>query len=88
MEDAERWKGIALYLADCHAATAGSLPKATSKSARARFVNICDKALQMLEGKEMPPRSGVRYDTVESVSERLRGVIERYDAVSTVKEKS
>jgi hypothetical protein len=69
-QEAAHWKSIALYLADCHAATAYGLPKSTGKSARARFKNICESALKMIEGTEMPPslRRGL-----EDVADRLRG---------------
>ncbi len=48
--DAEEWQHIAMYLADCHAATAfydGRL-KSISKSRRQRFVSICELAAKML----------------------------------------
>ncbi len=50
MTDAEYWKAVALYLADCHAATAeydGTL-KSTSKARRERFVSICQAAMGFL----------------------------------------
>lgn len=49
-EEAERWRRIALWLADVHAATAsyeGSLSR-TSKSSRRRFLAICEKASRMV----------------------------------------
>lgn len=69
-QDAAYWKGVALYLADCHAATAYSLPKSTSKSARSRFKSICETALNMIEGKAMPRRT---MSTLADVADRLRG---------------
>lgn len=40
----------AVHLADCHAATLESLPKAASKSMRSRLVGICRNAACLLEG--------------------------------------
>lgn len=67
--EAARWKGIALFLADCHAATAVWLPKSVGKNARARFKGICETALKMVEGTEMPP--SFRRD-LPDVANRLR----------------
>lgn len=72
-EEAERWKQIALYLADCHAATAYSLPKSTSKSARKRFQSICATSLKMLQREVMPPQ--YKTTNLESVVKRLQGAL-------------
>lgn len=53
--EVKRWKVVAAYLAECHAATLSSLPKSTSKSERKRQIKLCRKAAAMLEGKEEPP---------------------------------
>jgi len=48
------WKAIALYLADCHAATAqheGSMSR-TSKSSKDRFISICEKAAGMIRNQD------------------------------------
>lgn len=77
MTDAEYWKTVALYLADCHAATAtydGAL-KSTSKSRRERFSAICAKALSFFERTNTPY---TRTDDEARIVARLR------DAVKTV----
>lgn len=54
--EGEKWKAIALYLADCHAATAehmGSL-SGTSRANRKRFEEICSTALDMISGVQTP----------------------------------
>ena len=72
MSDAEFWKSVALYLADCHAATAthdGAL-KSTSKSRRERFASICAKALAFVERKDTPYTRGL--DEEAQIVDRLR----------------
>lgn len=62
------WQGVALYLADCHAATAehdGNL-SSTSKSRRGRLGLICERAAQAIKGGFMD----VRIRNKESVAER------------------
>lgn len=46
------WKKIALYLADCHAATAeyDGLLASCSQARRDRFRAICERASRMIEG--------------------------------------
>lgn len=50
-KELDNWKLIALYLADCHAATAVDMAdrKSGSKSDRDRFASICEKAVSLLE---------------------------------------
>ena len=50
------WKDIALYLADCHAATGyreGSL-KSGSKSEKERHLSICREASALIKGEKSP----------------------------------
>ncbi len=68
------WKNIALYLADCHAATAAhdGLLKSCSTYRRERFASICEKAMAMIEGR------GVPYSIDERrVMDRLAGAVLR-----------
>ncbi len=54
--DRRDWKRIALWLAECHAATAeydGSL-KSTSASRRNRLVSICQRSLNFIDGLDAP----------------------------------
>ena len=57
IEDLERevsyWKRVAIYLADCHAATAEGVMdrKASSMSERRRQASICQTAADALDGK-------------------------------------
>lgn len=56
--DRDRWREIALYLANCHAATAesdGQLSKTSAYSKR-RLASICNHAADALDGK-MPENS-------------------------------
>jgi len=68
------WKAIALYLADCHAATAdgeGMLSR-TSKGSRKRFRDICLIAQHMITGENtgVTPR---RLDTSDRYQARVIG---------------
>ena len=68
------WKNIALYLADCHAATAeyDGLLKSCSNSRRDRFASICDKTLALLDCRDVP------YDMEgRRVKDRLAGALMR-----------
>jgi hypothetical protein len=53
--DAAYWKAVANYLAHCHAATLESdgLMKSCPRTRRQRYVDICRKAIDMLEGKPL-----------------------------------
>lgn len=46
----EAYQAATAYLADCNAATLNSLPKSTSKSAKARFSQICTISASLLDG--------------------------------------
>lgn len=46
----ETYQAATAYLANCHAATAESLPKSASKSARRRHVEILKTSAQLLDG--------------------------------------
>ena len=53
----DNWKGLALYLADCHAATTqtfGDL-KSTSESGKKRLVLICEEAAWAIHYAETGP---------------------------------
>ena len=81
-KEAERWKGVALYLLDCHAATAGydGQLKSVSKSRKKRFASILEKGIALVEGTEMPRRSIPVWGDIRgqeaSVLERCRRDIE------------
>lgn len=64
-----RWKRIATYLADCHAATAEGVMhrKSSSMSERERQETICERAMHYLQGGD-PGHHG---RNVEPVIERL-----------------
>ena len=49
-QEAKRWKAIALYLADCHAANAECPPKSLSKYNRGRYKSILEKAVLLIKG--------------------------------------
>jgi hypothetical protein len=73
-QEAQNWRAIAVYLADCHCGTAsydGAL-KSVSKSRRKRFRAICRNAAEMLK---IGSPVGIRHDYV--TPERLELVIER-----------
>lgn len=84
---AQRWKNAALWLADCHAATAeydGHL-SVTSRARSERFVEICRAALVFVEGGQglrlaALPASPVREDMeirLDRVVERLKAAIKK-----------
>lgn len=49
-QELKRWKAVALYLADCHAANAESPPKSLSKYNRQRYASILMEVIKMLKG--------------------------------------
>ncbi len=68
------YKRIAAYLAECHAATAeyeGHL-KGTSRSKKDRYAAICNRAADMLAGKEMPKDRSLR-----TTEDEVAGAIDR-----------
>lgn len=68
----ERWKRIATFLADCHAASAEiiRMRKSSSKSDRARAKDLCDLAWRYLTGDD----PGHRARSIEPAIERLQHV--------------
>jgi hypothetical protein len=60
-KEVERWKSIAIYLLDCHAATAGydGTIKSVSKSRKERFASILEEGIALFEGMKMPRQSPV-----------------------------
>lgn len=46
----DTYQAATAFLADCHAATAESLPKSASKSLRERLAAICRTAVGLLDG--------------------------------------
>jgi len=54
--EAKRWKDIATYLFDCHAATAWSegMKSTTSKSSRRRFISILETSIEFFLGRRSP----------------------------------
>lgn len=81
-KDRDYWKSVALYLAECHAATAGydASLKSVSKSRKQRLAGICRKAMNMIQGKEMPPpRRRSPQEEIPFVLEGLRDAIHEAD---------
>lgn len=76
--EAEYWKAVAIYLAECHAATAGydgSLTS-TSKSRKLRFADICEIAAKALDGHFDKKRIGDSKDVANrcrSAASEIRG---------------
>lgn len=59
-KERDYWRTVAIYLADCHAATAehdGQL-SGISKSRRERYASICEKANEALRGHLSSIHSG------------------------------
>jgi hypothetical protein len=80
LTEAERWKAIAFYLADCHAATAeheGALSR-TRRSSRLRFRSICEKAIFFLSGNY--PRDHCESESGQArILERLKEAMDEID---------
>lgn len=73
-KDRDHWKAVALYLADCHAATAegDALLKSVSVSRKKRLFSICRKAADMLSGRTAaPPLQTLQ--NLDRILTRLRG---------------
>lgn len=70
LRELERWKRVATYLADCHAATAEGVlgRKRSSQSDRKRHISICESALRYLSGGD----PGMLCRSPEPVMQRLR----------------
>lgn len=71
------WKQIALYLADCHAATAeydGQLAS-VSRSRKNRLVSICHTAAEQIRGRDYN-----RARTEDDVLRRLDEIVEKLRA--------
>jgi len=75
-QELKRWKSIALYLADCHAANAECPPKSLSKHNRKRYKGILEKAVNYLKGCWPPWTTTSRVDDVDSVIERCERAME------------
>lgn len=76
LDELEFWKGLALWLAQCHAATAQGegMMSRTSKSSRSRFVSICERAALMIEKRALiGPHVGK--DDADKTIERLKGAV-------------
>lgn len=71
MTEAEYWRRVAFYLADCHAANGyDATLKSCSKARRNRFASIMKNTLRYLKFGEQPPQ----YDTSKE-----RGIVERLE---------
>jgi len=72
------WKEIALYLADCHAATAyyELSKRSTSKSERERQISLCKLAHESIKNGYI---AGKRISSEENVLERLNNIIETFE---------
>jgi hypothetical protein len=77
MNDAEYWKKVALYLAQCHAATMEDEArlKRTSRSSRERFRAICVNAASMLGG-QWSQETFLSTNDVQHVIDRLNKAIQ------------
>lgn len=73
--EVRHWKQIAGYLADCHAATAedDGRMKSISKSRAGRFRSICQRAENLLRGREFVPYHVARAEP----DEYLKDVVKR-----------
>lgn len=69
------WREMALYMMDCHAATAqyDGILKSTSKSRRKRFRSICENAARWLEHGYMTNAYPV--GSKESILSRLKDAV-------------
>lgn len=68
----DHWRGIALYLAECHAATLESLPKSASKSTYKRLSAICAWA-----ARELPGLFVTDYSRIQQSLNRSDQILER-----------
>lgn len=84
-QEAARWKWIACYLADCHAATLEEMPKATSKSERVRQTEICIKAQHGLLGEVMFNHGSSVDECLELVRLRCENAVRNHGTVRTIK---
>lgn len=69
----KRWKAIALYLADCQAATTGLDldTKSVSLSRKNRHRSISKMAADMIEGIDDPPIRLFRHTDLDGEQERI-----------------
>jgi hypothetical protein len=76
-KELEQWKSVALYLADCHAATAAHAAsvKSTPKSSRERLREICERALAMVNREQTAPVCTQASDYAEYVRRSLVNAI-------------
>lgn len=72
-KELDNWKRVALYLADCHAATAVDMAdrKSGSKSDRDRFASICEKAVSLLEDPTCVTNPYLPYANLEELPKRV-----------------
>jgi archaellum component FlaC len=72
----ERWKNVAGYLAECHAATAEDLPKSYSRTRMLRYRFICQSAVELLSRTEIVPVTSKFPDAIE----RCRAIVEELES--------
>lgn len=81
---AVHYRNLAAHLAECHAATAESLPASASKSVRGRHANICDTAAKGLRGDSSgirhPGRVEAAIGRCEKTSREQNSAIQAHDA--------
>ena len=72
-QDQRNWKAIALYLANCHAATAEREGRMASipKGRRRRYADICRRACNLFEEMDLPD---VRLKEGDVYNRLLRGI--------------
>ena len=76
-QELRRWKSVAVYLANCHAANAeGTTPAVLNDYDKSRFTEILEKAVSFLRGGWPPHNVHVNPDE-ERVAKRCEEGIER-----------
>lgn len=75
-----QWRGLASYLASCHAATLEGLPKRAAKSERARMVRICLSCAGWLreDGTSMPVYSNGTQEQIENDIKRCENAAKNH----------
>jgi hypothetical protein len=78
----DKWKDIAIYLADCHAATAYDLlaKRHTSKTERARQLMLVNTCLECLKTGELNHRKS-RLEDVISRLERTQNEFKKEESI-------
>lgn len=68
--ETDRWKSIALHLADCHAANETTVIRRTMpRYELERFISICESTARFLEGERPPRTSRVAQDVIDRLKQ-------------------